>query len=124
MDAQADSGGPSRPDLPLPVRSLPHDLCHGWDLPWWLPAPRHVGSSQTRDQTWVSGIGRQILNHWTTPGASVPGAGRPTVWPGAEETQETRAADRPAGPAAELPPPVTGSQSRKGAIAAPERHYL
>ena len=24
--------------LPLPVRSLLHDLCHGWDLPWWLPA--------------------------------------------------------------------------------------
>ena len=23
-----------------------------------------------------------------------------------------------------FPPPVTGSQSRKGAIAAPERHYL
>ena len=28
-----------RPHLPLPVRSLPHDLCHGWDLPWWLLAP-------------------------------------------------------------------------------------
>ena len=27
MDARADSGGPLRPDLPLPVRSLPHDLC-------------------------------------------------------------------------------------------------
>ena len=27
-------------------------------------------------------------------------------------------------PAADHPPPVTGSQSRKGAIAAPERHYL
>ena len=29
-------------------------------------APRHVGSSQTRDQTRVPCIGRQILNHWTT----------------------------------------------------------
>ena len=26
----------------------------------------YVGSSQTRDQTHVSCIGRQILNHWTT----------------------------------------------------------
>ena len=31
-------GGPLKPDPPLPVRSLPHDLCHGWDLPWWLLA--------------------------------------------------------------------------------------
>ena len=23
---------------PLPVRPLPHDLCHGWDSPRWLPA--------------------------------------------------------------------------------------
>ena len=38
VDARADSGGPLRPDLPLPVKSLPHDLCHGWDLLWWLPA--------------------------------------------------------------------------------------
>ena len=38
VDAPADSGGPLRPDPPLPVRSLPHDLCHGWDLLWWLPA--------------------------------------------------------------------------------------
>ena len=27
---------------------------------------QHVGSSQTRDQTGVPSIGRQILNHWTT----------------------------------------------------------
>ena len=27
-----------RPDSPLPVRFSPHDLCHGWDLPWWLLA--------------------------------------------------------------------------------------
>ena len=26
------------PDPPLPIRALPHDLCHGWDLPCWLPA--------------------------------------------------------------------------------------
>ena len=29
-------------------------------------APGHVGSSQTRDQTGVPCIARQILNHWTT----------------------------------------------------------
>ena len=38
VDARADSGGPLRPDPPLPVGFCPHDLCHGWDLPWWLPA--------------------------------------------------------------------------------------
>ena len=31
-----------------------------------LVAPQHVGSSQTRDQTHVPCIGRQILNHCTT----------------------------------------------------------
>ena len=31
-----------------------------------LVAPRHVGSSQTRDRTYVPCISRQILNHWTT----------------------------------------------------------
>ena len=31
-----------------------------------LVVPRHVESSQTRDQTQVPCIGRQILNHWTT----------------------------------------------------------
>ena len=29
-------------------------------------APRHVGSSKTRDRTYVPCIGRQILNHWAT----------------------------------------------------------
>ena len=38
VDAQAGLGSPSNPDLPLPVRSSPHNLCHGWDLPWWLLA--------------------------------------------------------------------------------------
>ena len=36
-DAQAGPGNPSSPDPPLPVRSSLHDLCHGWDLPWWPP---------------------------------------------------------------------------------------
>ena len=31
-------GGPSNSDPPLPIRCSPHDLCHGWDLPWWLLA--------------------------------------------------------------------------------------
>ena len=31
-----------------------------------LVAAWHVASSRTRDQTCVPGIGRQILNHWTT----------------------------------------------------------
>ena len=31
-----------------------------------LVAPRHMGSSWTRDQTYVPCIGRQILNHCTT----------------------------------------------------------
>ena len=44
MDVRADSEGPLRPDPPLPVRSLPHDLCHGWDLPWWLPAVKSLNA--------------------------------------------------------------------------------
>ena len=35
-----------------------------WDM--GLVAPQHVESSQTRDQTSVTCIGRQIPNHWTT----------------------------------------------------------
>ena len=31
-----------------------------------LVAPRHVGSSWTKDWTRVSGIGRRILHHWAT----------------------------------------------------------
>jgi hypothetical protein len=31
-----------------------------------LSCPKALGSSQTRDQTCVPGIGRQILNYWTT----------------------------------------------------------
>ena len=31
-----------------------------------LVTPWHVGSSQPRDQTNISCIGRQMLNHWTT----------------------------------------------------------
>ena len=36
-----------------------------------LVAPWHVESSQTKDQTNVPCIGRQILNHWTTRGSLV-----------------------------------------------------
>ena len=38
VDAQAGLEGRSSPDPHLPVRSSLHDLCHGWDLPWWLLA--------------------------------------------------------------------------------------
>ena len=38
---------------------------HGFGLVG-LVAPWHVGSSQTRGQTHVSCIGRQVLNYWTT----------------------------------------------------------
>ena len=34
--------------------------------PMDLVAPRHVGSSQTRDQIPIPCTGRQIVNHWTT----------------------------------------------------------
>ena len=34
-----------------------------------LVAPRHVGSSQTKNQTRVLRIGRWILNHWTYQGS-------------------------------------------------------
>ena len=37
-----------------------------------LVAPRHVGSSQTRDQTRVPCIGRQILNHCATREVPIP----------------------------------------------------
>ena len=38
--------------------------CCGWST--GLVAPRHVGSSRTRDQTHGPCIGRRILKHWTT----------------------------------------------------------
>ena len=44
VDAQAGPGSPSNPDPPLPIRSSPHDLCHGWDLLWWLPAIVEISS--------------------------------------------------------------------------------
>ena len=55
--------------------------CSTWAQQWWcmgcraqgqqlwdtgLIAPWHVGSSQTRNQTGVPCIARQILDHWTT----------------------------------------------------------
>ena len=49
LEAWADPGDPLRPDPSLPVRPLPHDLCHGWDLPWWLLAP----STRQRLAEWV-----------------------------------------------------------------------
>ena len=42
VDARAED--PLRPDSPLPVRPLPHDLCHRWDLPCWLLAHRELCS--------------------------------------------------------------------------------
>ena len=33
---------------------------------WALAVPRHVGSSQMRDQTGAPYIAKWILNHWTT----------------------------------------------------------
>ena len=41
---------------------------NGLQYSWFmgLVAPWHVESSQTRDQTHVSCIGKQIPNHWTT----------------------------------------------------------
>ena len=48
--------------------------CITWELLLWvegsvvghlaLVTPGHVGSSQTRDGTWVSSIGKWIFNHW------------------------------------------------------------
>ena len=36
------------------VRPRPHDLCHGWDLPCWLPADPHVKMRRAkRGFSWV-----------------------------------------------------------------------
>ena len=40
-----------------------------------LVAPWQVESSQTRDQTRVPCLGRQILNHWTTREVPLQGLG-------------------------------------------------
>ena len=43
--------------------------CSTWAQQLWhtsLDVPKHVGSSQTKDQTSVPYIARWILNHWTT----------------------------------------------------------
>ena len=41
VDARESPGGfPQGLISPLPIRPLPHDLCHGWDSPCWLPAIR------------------------------------------------------------------------------------
>ena len=39
---------------------------HGFQWLMALAAPRHVGSSRTRDRTHVPCIGRQILTHFAT----------------------------------------------------------
>ena len=53
-----------------PVVSAPGLSSHGsWAPNLWcigLVAPRHVGSSLTRDGTRVPCTARWILNHWTT----------------------------------------------------------
>ena len=53
VDAQAGPGNASSPDTPLPVKSSPHDLCHGWDLPWWLLARYTVDFVHVR---WKKGM--------------------------------------------------------------------
>ena len=53
----------------------------GWIQKLWqtgLVAPRQVGSSWTRDQTRVPGIGRWVHNHWTT--GEVLGWNNPLLW--------------------------------------------
>ena len=42
-----------------------HGISHARVLEW-VAMPSFRGSSRTRDQTWVSYIGRQILYHWAT----------------------------------------------------------
>ena len=66
------------PDLGIETASLPSPSLAGgfftasavWGAKWWqcldLVALWHVGSSWTRNQTFVSCTGRWILNHWAT----------------------------------------------------------
>ena len=47
VDAREGPGGFPRGLIsPLPVRPLPHDLCHGRDSPCWLPAGNNSRDSQ------------------------------------------------------------------------------
>ena len=46
--------------------ALGHKYWAQYLCPTSLVASRHTGPSWTRDQTYVTWIGRQILNHWTT----------------------------------------------------------
>ena len=41
VDAQENLGS-SLSSEALLNSSLSHDLCHGWNLPWWLPAGREA----------------------------------------------------------------------------------
>ena len=69
---------PYRLSLVVAIEGRSPLQCEGFSL-WWLlfcraqtlghtgsVALQHVASSQARDWTFVSCIGRQILNHWTT----------------------------------------------------------
>ena len=54
-----------------------------------LIAPKHVGSSQTRDQTRVSFTGRRILYHWTTREAQSWGYLKQTLFRHWRQVQKT-----------------------------------
>ena len=55
--------------LVVASRVVKHGFQEVWTQQLWcrsLVSPRHVGSSQIGDQTYIPCIGRQILNYWTT----------------------------------------------------------
>ena len=65
----------------LLINLLQSTVSRGWIQKLWqtdLVAPRQEGSSWTRDQTCVPGIGRWVLNHWTT--REVLGWNSPLLW--------------------------------------------
>ena len=41
VDVRESLGSPLSSEALL-NSSLPHDFCHGWDLPWWLLAHLHA----------------------------------------------------------------------------------
>ena len=55
VDTRVNPGGPLRPIPPLPLSGpLPHDLCHGWDSPYWLPAKYVWGYVREEKTEWIS----------------------------------------------------------------------